>query len=63
MAEFATPEQAGTAAAKLNREKRIEASRKNDGKNPEKPPVNCFSRGRYLLMSTLPESFNREIAE
>lgn len=63
VAEFATPEQAGTAAAKLNREKRIEASRKNDGKNPEEPPVNCFSRGRYLLMSTLPESFNREIAE
>ena len=63
VAEFSSTARAEAAAGRLNREKRIAASHKGDGKNPEKPPVRCFSRGVWLLMSTLPEEFNRELAE
>lgn len=63
VAEFASPRRAEVAAGKLNREKLISASRKGDGRNPENPPITCFSRGAWLFMSTLPEEFNRGVVE
>ena len=61
LAEFATPVEAGKAVRTLQKEKRIAATRRSSGKSPETPAVSCFQRGKWLIMSTLPETFNREV--